>query len=215
MSFGKLTEGMGVQGPRMLFQKQVRSKPVLTIELIPKSTWAKNIRSLMPKDVWDVLRKAAYKKAHYKCEICSGRGSQWPVECHERWEFDRSSRIQKLGGLIALCPDCHAVKHWGYSQMKGKEAECRDHLAFVNNWTKDQIDAHVDEVFVQWKALSRIQWDIDLTAMTRYGIGLDVVKALYAGRKVGSQVGPDVAPDAYTGPEEEPMSWDDVPEDCL
>ena len=214
MGFGKLTKGMGVQGgPRMLFTGQARTKPVLTVELIPRTTWAKNLRSLVEQEVWDVLRKQAYRKARYKCEVCSGRGPKWPVECHERWSFDRTTRIQTLDGLIALCPDCHAVKHWGFSRTQGKEAECRDHLAFVNGWSQKQIDQHLEEMFDRWKDRSRIQWDIDLTVLsTGYGISRDVVGELYRGRR-GAIVSPELAPDEYAGPEEVP--WDDIPEECL
>jgi len=53
------------------------------------------------------------KKAENLCETCGGCGPQYPVECHEIWNYDDTRLIQKLDGLIALCPDCHEVKHIG------------------------------------------------------------------------------------------------------
>ena len=57
----------------------------LTIELVPQTAWYSNVRSNVTKSEWDVLRKACYKAAGYKCEVCSGKGPKHPVECHEMW----------------------------------------------------------------------------------------------------------------------------------
>ena len=83
----------------------------LHIELVPKSTWGKNVRSMLPKEQWDILRKWVYAAADYLCEICGGEGKKWPVECHERWQWEESTGIQKLVGFVALCPKCHGVKN--------------------------------------------------------------------------------------------------------
>ena len=88
VGFGDMTAGMGV---KMLFDGQRKTKPILTCELVPKSTWAKNLRTRMGQDLWDIARKIAYKKARYRCEVCSGKGPKWPVECHESWTFDSST----------------------------------------------------------------------------------------------------------------------------
>lgn len=205
MGFSDMTQGMGV---KMLFQGQASSKPILTCELVPRSTWAKNIRTLMKPELWDIVRRKAYRAARYKCEVCSGRGPKWPVECHEKWAYHENTGKQELVKLVALCPSCHAVKHWGYSRINGKEAECRDHLAFVNGWTKEQIDFHIEEVFQQWKALSRLRWEVDMSALTQYGFSRFDLSAIY---QKGGGVQED--PEGYGGPEEEP--WDSIPEDCL
>jgi len=217
MGFGDMTAGMGV---KMLFDGQRRTKPILTCELIPSSTWAKNLRTLMGQDPWDVVRKKAYIKARYKCEICSGRGPKWPVECHEQWDFNMSTKIQTLVKLLALCPSCHAVKHWGFSRTQGRESECRDHIAFVNGWTPQEIDHHVTEVFSEWQIRSRITWTVDLAGLSRFGLDgstisgiVPVPRTRYGVKRIGAgRYVPDT-PGAYAGPEEEP--WDSIPEDCL
>ena len=65
----------------------------LTIELVPESCWYSNVRSEVSKATWDVLRKAAYKKAGYVCEICGGKGPTYPVACHEMWSYDMDKGV--------------------------------------------------------------------------------------------------------------------------
>lgn len=136
---------------------------MLTIELVPSTSWYDNLRSLLPKDKWDHLRRACYRKAKYRCEICGGRGPQWPVECHEIWEFDDAQRKQILRGLIALCPQCHAVKHIGLAGLRGKKEEAEAHLAKVNGWTISQAREYIAESFRLWERRSRKEWDVDIS----------------------------------------------------
>ena len=74
----------------------------LTVELVPRGQWGANLRSELPKKDWDRLRREQYKKAGYVCEICGGKGSRHPVECHEIWHYDEDTNTQRLDGLIAL-----------------------------------------------------------------------------------------------------------------
>ena len=67
----------------------------LTIELVPKTAWFSNLRSILARAAWDKLRKESYKNAAHKCEICGGYGKKHPVECHEIWEYDDKNHIQK------------------------------------------------------------------------------------------------------------------------
>ncbi|AKJ73572.1 hypothetical protein SP39_1 [Salmonella phage 39] len=80
--------------------------------MVPKTAWFTNLRSHLSKSNWDVVRKKCYAKANYKCEICGGKGTKHPVECHEIWDFGNGKITLK--GLIALCPSCHEVKHIGW-----------------------------------------------------------------------------------------------------
>lgn len=134
---------------------------VLTIELIPKTSFFKNLRSELPQSQWDALRRMTYKNANYKCEVCGGKGSKHPVECHEIWEY--SGSIQKLIGLIALCPKCHMVKHWGLTQLRGLEHVAFAHLKQVNNWSHKQVQEHIKEAAELWHERNKIKWKLDLT----------------------------------------------------
>ncbi len=139
---------------------------ILTIELVPKTAWYKNVRSEMSQEQWDYIRKNCYRKAGYKCEICSGKGDKWPVECHEIWEYDDTKKKQTLKGMIALCPDCHKVKHAGLSQMKGEINLVIKQLMKVNNVSKDEAIAYIDKAFGVWKERSRHSWKTDISLIT-------------------------------------------------
>ena len=86
----------------------------ITIELIPKQCFFSNVRTLLPTKWWDILRKDSYEKAEHKCEVCKQTGKEQGykhnVECHEIWDYDDRLKVQKLLGLISLCPRCHQIK---------------------------------------------------------------------------------------------------------
>ncbi len=137
----------------------------LSIELVPKSCWYTNVRTNVDKEEWDRLRKACYAKADYKCKICGGKGKKWPVECHEIWEYDDIVKTQTLKGLIALCPLCHQVKHYGYSEHKGKEKKTKKHLMKVNEWTLPQANAYIENVFMLYASRSKVNWILDTSIL--------------------------------------------------
>ena len=135
----------------------------LTIELVPSGQWGDNLRSRIPKSQWDYLRKKQYKKAEHRCEICGGRGPKWPVECHEIWHYDEPNKVQRLAGLIALCPKCHMVKHMGRSLSTGKGQIAKKHLMKVNGWTMSDVNFYIEAMFEIWYRRSRENWTVDLT----------------------------------------------------
>lgn len=135
----------------------------LTIELVPKSQWGFNLRSDMSKQVWDKLRKDVYKAANYCCEICGGKGPKWPVECHERWQYDDVNKLQILKGLTALCPDCHRVKHMGRAIACGEGPAAIAHFITVNNCTEDEAEEYMRDVQQIWGKRSCDQWELDLS----------------------------------------------------
>ncbi len=140
----------------------------LTIELVPSTAWYSNVRSNVTTTEWDVLRKECYKKAGYKCEVCAGKGPNHPVECHEIWEYDDDACTQTLEGLIALCPDCHSTKHFGFARVSGKEKEAKLHLMKVNDLTEEQADKYIEEVFMIWEQRSKYDWTLDISFLNKY-----------------------------------------------
>ena len=135
---------------------------MLTIELVPSTAWYRNLRSELSRKDWDFIRRKQYKQAGFICEACGGRGKKWPVECHEVWEFDDAAKVQRLVGLVALCPDCHAVKHMGFANSRGRGQAAKDHLAKVNGWTLEQTELYVTGCFDKWEERSKYQWELDL-----------------------------------------------------
>ena len=147
-------------------------KQKLTIELVPSTCWFTNLRSELSTSQWDKLRKATYRKAKYRCEICGGKGDKHPVECHEIWDYDDENHIQVLKGLIALCPACHQVKHIGLAKLRGKGEEAANHLKKVNGWNERQTQQYILEAFKIWNQRSQYQWQLDLTWLEQNGITL-------------------------------------------
>ncbi len=109
------------------------------------------------------MRRRTAKKAEYRCEICGGRGGRHPVECHEIWNYDDARLVQKLDGLIALCPDCHEVKHIGLAGVNGRADEAAAHLRRVNQWTEEKTEIYLDSVWETWEKRSRHNWQLDLS----------------------------------------------------
>lgn len=109
------------------------------------------------------MRKACYARANHVCEICGGKGTKHPVECHEIWHFDDTRRIQRLDGLISLCPSCHRVKHIGLAFRIGKGEQAIRHMAKVNKWPVAMADAYAVRAFEIWKLRSDMGYTLDLS----------------------------------------------------
>jgi len=136
---------------------------MLTVELVPSPVWYVNLRSELTKAEWDHVRKWCYKRANYTCEVCGGKGPKWPVECHEIWEFNDEEKTQTLKGVIALCPDCHQVKHIGLAGKRGEGVKAQNHLAKVNGWTTKQTRKYIKEAFEIWEERSEHDWKVDIS----------------------------------------------------
>lgn len=140
--------------------KQLR----LTIELIPQTSWFNNLRSLLPYSSWQLLRKRVIKDAHNRCGICNASGD---LECHETWNFDDISHIQKLTSLLPLCHLCHAVKHFGLSQLRSSRGEIDmeiliQHFIKINSCNRQVFNKHKTEAFLLFEERSKYQWRIDI-----------------------------------------------------
>ena len=102
----------------------------LKFEIVPDGCWYSNLRAVLPKRQWDIVRKDAYKRADGKCMIC-GRGAS-RFEAHERWSYDEKEGVQTLEDVIAVCHSCHSVIHIGRTQLVGDEDKAIAHFCKVN-----------------------------------------------------------------------------------
>jgi hypothetical protein len=136
---------------------------LLYVDLIPKSSWFSSLRSILPDGQWDILRREAYKRARYECEICGGKGDRHPVECHEIWEY--KDDIQKLVGLQAICPMCHQVKHIGLALTRndGDIGPQTKHMMYVNDWSRKETYKHIDDSFEVWRNRDYTNWKLDIS----------------------------------------------------
>lgn len=146
----------------------------LTIELVPQTCWFSNVRSHVTKTQWDHIRKQVYTAAYDTCEICGGIGDKHPVECHEVWNYDDKNHIQKLERMIALCPDCHAVKHAGFYIINGKDKLISNHFNKVNK--VKNCNKYMIKAMEIWTERSKFEWTLDISILSEYGIDVNKLK---------------------------------------
>ncbi len=135
--------------------------------LVPQTVWGRNLRSVLPKEEWDVVRRAAYRAAGSRCRICGGRGPNWPVEADEVWHYDDGARTHTLMTVVALCPNCHHVRHWGKTRLDGREPEALAHASRINGWADEIASAVVRAAFDTWQARSAHRWISNFDWVTR------------------------------------------------
>lgn len=93
-----------------------------------------------------------------------------PVECHELWVYDDEAGVQTLSGLIALCPLCHLVVHFGYARTVGRQEEAGRHLMRLNGWSRREAHAHVQAAFGTFERRSVRRWRLDLSWLAGQGV---------------------------------------------
>jgi hypothetical protein len=140
----------------------------LTIDLVPESTWDKNVRTMVSQKRWDEIRKKVYVAADHKCEICGAAPKR--LECHELWEYDDKNHIQKLIKLLALCWHCHAIQHLGHTQILAEQGRCDinevlEHFCAVNNCTSEDFIEYKEKQFKVWKKRSQHSWELDVSLL--------------------------------------------------
>lgn len=135
-------------------------KPVLVPEMLPVTTWEQNIRHKMGTDIWDRIRKHAYKAAGYRCEICGTRGK---LEAHELWRLENETTTQRLVRIMALCPLCHKAHHLGIARRLGIYNDVRLHLQKVNGWTERELASQIQEAYDIWEQRCEWPWEVDLS----------------------------------------------------
>lgn len=139
---------------------------ILNAELVPVGTWGANLRSLLPPSGWNRLRRWSYAQAQNKCEICGGSGLEqnrnYPVECHEQWEYDDVKKSQILVGVQSLCPMCHCVKHYGRSLRVGAGRKIRKHIAEINGWSQDTVLDYESMMFHIHTLRSQFRWTVSI-----------------------------------------------------
>lgn len=148
----------------------------LEIELVPATCWFSNVRSAVTKKRWDKIKQQVSTRAWDTCRICGGVGPKHPVECHEIWAYDDTNQIQKLLGMLALCPDCHRVKHFGLAQVRGKEEAALQHLMKVNGLPRKEAEQYVQAAFARWAERSTKKWTLDISYLSEHGIDVSKIK---------------------------------------
>ena len=138
------------------------------VDLIPSSSWHASLANLLMASSWRVVRETTALRAE-SCEDC---GSQWSLECHERWHYDDAARIQRLDGFEALCGPCHQTRHLGFASVRGLYAQACARLAAVERLSPYEVKAFCDEAFRRFEIRSTVPWSLDLTMLSGSGLRL-------------------------------------------
>lgn len=140
----------------------------LNFELVPDGCWYSNLRSELPKKLWDIVRKDAYAWANGKCMIC-GRPAK-RLEAHERWSYDEKTATQKLEDVIAVCHTCHSVIHIGRTQLTGEEDKAIEQFMRVNKCSYADYRKALGEANARHRKLNEIPaWNLDISWLERFG----------------------------------------------
>jgi hypothetical protein len=146
----------------------------LTIELVPKTVWGSNLRAYLPAPTWTMLsREIRWQAGH--CQICEAPHCS---DCHEIWQYDDRQHIQKLIGLIALCHDCHRVKHINKAYADGEKDQAVAHLAKVNQWSKKKAVAYATHCLKLWEQRNRYEWRLDLSWLKTQSFDTEIEEGL-------------------------------------
>lgn len=138
----------------------------LNFELVPDSCWYSNLRSALPKEVWDRIRKKAYARAGGKCMICGAPATR--LEAHEQWEYDDEKLVQKLVNIIAVCRACHEVIHIGRTSLMGREREASEHFMKVNGASYAEYRAALGEANEKHRERSAKEWTPDVSRLPEF-----------------------------------------------
>ncbi len=146
----------------ILLEKQL-SKYKLWGNLVPKKSFYANLRKVISKKDWDILRKLVYKKDSYKCYICGQTNIRF--EAHEEWTYNYGEAIQKLDTINALCKLCHLNKHLGYASILIKKGELDEnsliqHWCMVNGVKKEKFREYSNQVIRLWNLKNTFDWTI-------------------------------------------------------
>jgi len=129
----------------------------LTVEPVPPTSAYASLANLLPRELWDRLRREAYRRAGYCCQICRKRAR---LHCHEVWCFNDRAECQTLLGFEALCEDCHRVKH--IFPIRNREEYIRSlrHLVEVNGFSAEELTRYMQAAFQRYVARSKIAWKV-------------------------------------------------------
>lgn len=126
-----------------------------------------NARSLLGASRWRTVARATYGATEGQgCEFCGGIGRRHPLEAHEAWAYEivGDRGVQRLVGLLALCPACHEAKHYGRAANIGRGEAALARIASLNGWTRERALNAVERCFTEWRARDSVpNWITDVT----------------------------------------------------
>ncbi len=139
----------------------------LNFELVPDGCWYSNLRTVLKKSHWDIIRKKAYERADGRCMICHRKTNR--LEAHERWSYDVENKTQKLSDIVAICHSCHSVIHIGRTQLMGKEDDAIKHFCYVNKCSYSDYIKALGEANSVHQELNKVdEWNLDISFLEEF-----------------------------------------------
>lgn len=139
----------------------------LTIELVPGSSWGRNVRKVVSDETWEELR-FALMPYDIVCSICGYSDSEESLHLHEEWQYDDSSKTQTLVSLVPLCQYCHEVKHIGRAMKVGDGDRAIAHLRRINGWEENEVLRYVHDALHRWEQRSSQDWTLDMSMLSKF-----------------------------------------------
>lgn len=136
------------------------------LELVPRTCWASNLRSILTNQEWHIIRTKVKKEAQHTCLCCGKVGGN--LHAHEVWSYNDITFIQKLEDIKCICDKCHLVKHYGYARVKRRDKEALEHLIEINKCTEEEAFDHISESFSIWADRSTYSWKLDITNLSKF-----------------------------------------------
>ena len=140
----------------------------LYIDMIPKTSYFKNVRSLFNDTDWNLIRHHIYERSSYRCECCGVKRFKY-LDAHERWIYDYETKTQKLIRIIALCRLCHQATHFGHSKKTKNIDKIKEHLKKVKKIDDIELDSCIKEAYNIWNDRNKIEWIIDTSIISNSG----------------------------------------------
>ncbi len=138
----------------------------LEIELVPDGCWYSNLRTVLPKKVWEKIRTDAKLRSNGKCTICEKKTDR--LEAHEKWSYNEETAVQKLEDVIAVCHDCHSAIHMERTALKGDVIRAEDHYMKVNNCSYSQMKKDRSNANLLHQRRNRIEWKLDVSWLKNF-----------------------------------------------
>ena len=153
---------------------KVKQELKLTIELVPKSLWGRNIHNICKnnkkkgRDYWKKIKEDLINKEGKGCWICRRTDKYVKLEAHEFWGYDEENKVQKLNAIHHICLMCHKIKHFGKSLIIGfSENFLIEYFCKVNSFGsrdevfKEDFEEHYKKVMGDWRRRNKIDWKQD------------------------------------------------------
>lgn len=181
---GETVEQHTPEGIRRTAEKEKQAKRLLRFEFIPAMQARKNCRSYIQYtykrfDRWKTIRDKVELERGGVCQICGADSKKMKfkhsTECHEVWEYDEFSKVQRLVALEALCVYCHKTKH--LNQWTGNDEEFRfllDTYALLNDIDEEAALKDYEFHIAEYDRLKNKKFTLDMSLLKTYGIEVDI-----------------------------------------